>query len=144
MRQRTIQSVRFGELVFRSEDIIHFDKGPLGFERFTRFLLLEGEDTAPLKFFQSLDDPNISFPLLRPHAVCPDYQFELPEHRRRDLELDQPEDAAVFCVVTIADSPTESTINLFAPVVINLLQKKASQVILVGSRYQVTAPLLEM
>ncbi len=138
----TLQTARFGKVAFKSTDVVGFDDGIPGFEHLKRFLLIENSEFEPIKFFQAVDDPNISFPLLPPQAVRSNYHFELPTKERRHLELEKEEEAAVFCMVTIDEDPTKSTINLFAPVVINLLKRKAAQVILFGTDYKVDSPLL--
>lgn len=137
-----MKTARFGDISYNDQDVVHFRDGIPGFERLRRFLLLENQEFAPLKFFQAVDDPNISLPLLQPQSVADDYRFDLPKSQRDELGLSRPEDAAVFCVVTIHEDPTASTINLMAPVVINLTNRKAAQLVLFGSDYPVAAPLL--
>ena len=142
MMLEVLKSIRFGEISFDPEDIVGFEEGIPGFEGLKRFLLIESQDFAPMKFFQALDDPNISLPLLPPQTVCQGYQLEISTQQRRDLGLERPQDAAVLCVVTIDEDPSHSTINLFAPMVINPAQRKAAQIMQFGSEYPVDAPLL--
>jgi len=137
-----LQSIRFGEISYSPEDVVGFEEGIPGFEGLKRFLLIESPDFAPVKFFQAVDDPNISFPLLPPQAVCQGYRVEIPAKHRSDLGLERPEEAAVLCVVTIDEDPSRSTINLFAPLIINPAQRKGAQIIQFGSDYPVDAPLL--
>ncbi|MEE8586945.1 MAG: flagellar assembly protein FliW, partial [Acidobacteriota bacterium] len=115
MMPAVLKSIRFGEISFDPEDIVGFEEGMPGFEGLKRFVLIESQDFAPMKFFQAVDDPNISFPLLPPQTVCQDYQLKIPPKQRRELGLERPEEAAVLCVVTIDEDPGRSTINLFAP-----------------------------
>ncbi len=142
MMPDVLKSIRFGEISYNPQDIVGFEEGIPGFEGLKRFLLIESQDFAPMRFFQSVDDPNISFPLLPPQTVSSGYQLEIPSKQRRQLGLHSPEEAAVLCVVTIDEDPNCSTINLFAPVVINPAQRKACQIMQFGSQYPVDAPLL--
>lgn len=137
-----LRSIRFGEISYSQEDIVGFEEGIPGFEGLKRFLLIESQDFAPMKFFQAVDDPNISFPLLPPHTVCQGYRVEIPGKQRRDLGLERPDEAAILCVVTIDEDPARSTINLFAPLIINPSKRKGAQIIQFGSEYPVDAPLL--
>ncbi len=137
-----MRTARFGEITFSNEDIVSLEHGLLGFENLKRYLLVESDEYAPVRFLQAVDDPNISFPLLAPDEIRPDYHFKMPARQREDLGVEKPEDAAVFCVVTIREGPGESTINLCAPIVINLLKRQAAQVILFGGEYRVDEPLI--
>ncbi|HSR50127.1 MAG TPA: flagellar assembly protein FliW [Acidobacteriota bacterium] len=139
---QTLQTTRFGQIDYRDKDVVEFSEGMPGFAQLKRFLLIEGPDYQPFKFLQSVQEPSISFPLLTPQTVDSDYHFELPKKERRALELERPEDAVVLCIVTIDEDPSKATINLFAPVVINLQTRRASQVILFNSSHPVAAPLV--
>ncbi|HSR67145.1 MAG TPA: flagellar assembly protein FliW [Acidobacteriota bacterium] len=137
-----LQTIRFGPVSFKEEDIVEFPDGMPGFAKLRRFLLIESPDFQPFSFLQSVEEPSISFPLLPPQAVDSDYHFELPKKDRRSLDLERPEEAAVFCIVTIDEDPSKATVNLFAPVVLNLPTRKAAQVILFNSSYSTATPLL--
>lgn len=137
-----LPTVRFGPVSFREEDIVEFADGMPGFARLKRFLLIESPDLKPFSFLQSVEEPSISFPLLPPQSVDSEYHFELPKKDRESLDLERPEEAAVFCIVTIDEDPSQATINLFAPVVLNLPNRKAAQVILFNSSYSTATPLL--
>lgn len=139
---QTLQTTRFGQIDYRDEDVVEFPDGMPGFAQLKRFLLIEGPDYQPFRFLQSVQEPSISFPLLTPQTVDAEYHFELPKKERRTLELERPEDAVVLCIVTIDEDPSKATINLFAPVVVNLQTRRASQVILFNSNHPVAAPLL--
>jgi len=141
MRNR-IDTIHFGGIDFSEQEIIDFPKGILGFERLTRFLLIQGEDYQPFKFLQSVEDPATSFPLLSPLMIRSDYYFALSDQQRSELELEQPKEALIYCIVTIAEDPTHTTANLFSPVVINSEKSKAAQLMLLESGYSVNEPVL--
>ena len=138
-----IDTIHFGGINFSEQEIIDFPKGIPGFERLKRFLLIQGEDYQPFKFLQSVEDPAISFPLLSPQLIRSDYHFALSDQQRSELELEQPEEALIYCIVTIAQDPTQTTANLFSPVVINSEKRKAAQLLLLESGYLVDEPVLK-
>ena len=66
----------FGEIDIDDDKIIHFQGGIVGFPDLTDFALVhdaeKGGDT-PVRWMQSLQEPNFAMPVMDPLAVCPDY-----------------------------------------------------------------------
>ncbi|MFQ5737836.1 MAG: flagellar assembly protein FliW [Acidobacteriota bacterium] len=139
---KRLSTVHFGEIEFIDSDIIRFPKGLPGFERLKRFLLIDGKGLGPFKFLQSLDEPAISFPLLAPNLVWTEYRFKLTRQQRRELVLGEEERELVYCIVTLSGQPQSTTVNLFAPLVINSSRMLGLQVILLESGYPVAQPIL--
>jgi flagellar assembly factor FliW len=139
MMNQQIATARFGEVSYSDEDLIHFSKGIPGFEKLNLFLLIGGREHEPFKFLQSVDFPPLAFPLLEPRLIVADYEFSPSEEQKRELELQDVRDALVYSIVTLSEK--EQSANLFAPLVINPLNRKAAQVILLKSGYRVDEPL---
>jgi flagellar assembly factor FliW len=139
MMSERIPTARFGEVYYSEKDLIHFAKGIPGFEKLNRFLLIGEEKHEPFKFLQSVDFPPLSFPLLDPRLIVPDYQFAPSEDQTQELGLQDPGEALVYSIVTLSEK--QQSVNLFAPLVINPLNRKAAQVILLKSGYRVDEPL---
>lgn len=57
--------------------------------------------------------------VVAPLVVWPGYHLELPDALGVELDVADPADLAVAAIVTVADPPTPSTANLFAPLVLN-------------------------
>jgi flagellar assembly factor FliW len=97
-----------------------------------------------LLFLQSLDEPNVCFPVLRALAVDPNYRFQLAKEdlRRLDLPISrQPrvgED--IECLAVVALRKDGATANLLAPVIINLRKMQAVQAV-AGDAYSLQHPL---
>jgi flagellar assembly factor FliW len=139
-----ITTRNFGDVEFESQDIIHVIGGMPGFEGLTRFLLIEGEGFEPLKFLQSLDNPMISFPLVPPKLINSEYRAELNPEQKKQLKLDNLQDGLTYSIVTLTEDPAKATVNLFAPLVINSANMRASQIALLDSGYAVDEPLLRV
>jgi len=137
-----VKDTRFGTIRYEEGDVIEVTDGLPGFRHLRRFLLIESDELAPLKFLQSLEEPFLSFPLIDPRIVVPDYRADIDETGREGLELEEPKNALVYCIVTLAERPENSTANLRAPLVINTANMRAGQFILQGAEYSVTEPLL--
>ncbi|MCQ1988088.1 MULTISPECIES: flagellar assembly protein FliW [unclassified Arthrobacter] len=72
-------------------------------------------------------------------VYLPDYHPEITDEQRYQLELETPEDAAVLVVANPTVGGT--TVNLLAPIVVNLSTGSCAQVILEGQDWPVRAPL---
>src|ERR1017187_6256055 len=55
----SLDTKHFGHIVFEPQDAIEFPRGLPGFEDRRRFLAIRQEQTAPLVFLQSLEDPEL-------------------------------------------------------------------------------------
>ena len=72
-------------------------------------------------------------------VYLPDYHPQITDEQRRQLQLEAPEDAAVLVVANPAAGGT--TVNLLAPIVLNVHTGSCAQVILEGQDWPVRAPL---
>lgn len=138
----SIHTPKFGNVEYGESDVILVDDGLPGFAMLRRFLLIESEQFAPIKFLQSLDDPIISFPLIDPRLVRADYELCLDQEQRAALGMLSADEALAYSIVTVGRGAEEASVNLFAPLVINTSKMRASQVILLDSEYSVAEPLL--
>jgi len=137
----TVKTTNFGEIEVPAENIIHFGEGIPGFPRIRRFAILQFDHLKPFQYLQSLDDPPIALLVVNPFLLHPAYEFELGDADMGDLKTDKPEEVSVFAVATIPENPSEATLNLMAPILINLKNRCGKQVILLDSHYAVRHPL---
>ncbi len=63
----------FEPLPVKSENVIQFPLGLLGFENIKRFALLENEQELPFRWLQVIDQPNLAFLVLPAAEFLPDY-----------------------------------------------------------------------
>jgi flagellar assembly factor FliW len=121
---------------------ISFPAGLPGLPDSHRFQLSPGGDVeTPFMLMTSVDDEDIGFVVVAPWVFYPDYEFDLDNATTERLSLNEPEDAVVFCVVTLRDRPQDATLNLLGPIVVNRFTLEAAQVVLPTSGYSVHAPL---
>jgi len=129
---------RLGEIEIDERDIIDFPEGLPGFEYLRRYALIQDERTDPIKWLVSLEDENVSLPVIDPWLVRVDYSVEISPADKRLLKLEDVKDALVLCVVVIPkDSPEDATVNLLAPVIINVRENIGEQVILDDPNYTI-------
>ncbi len=140
----TINTAHFGEVDIEEGNILHFDKGIPGLEEDRRFALLSNEESRPISWLQSLDHAEISLPVIDPFLLCPDYSFDISTEDVVNLGIEQVRDVFVLCVLVIPANIESMTINLSAPIIINVKNKKGSQIILDDRKYRMRTPVSEL
>jgi flagellar assembly factor FliW len=137
-----IHTVNFGDLEVPDDKIITFKEGLPGFSKIHQFAVLEMEELKPFQYLQALGDPPISLFIINPFIVDPTYEFRLADSDMEDVNSTNSADLTVYAVATIPDDATRATLNLMAPIVINLKDRFGKQVILHDSKYSVKHPLV--
>lgn len=132
-----IESRDFGKIEIEKSDIILFKTGLPGFDDLKKFVLLPLAADSPFIIMQSIEDSETAFVTVEPGNLIDDYQFEISDKVEKKLKITGLEDLLILNIITLKKEMKESTVNLSAPVVINLKEKLARQVILDDSRYQV-------
>ncbi len=128
-------SVRLG-----CETVIHLPSGLLGFESMKRFLLTQA-DEGPFYWMQAENDANLSFLVISPFEVLPEYAPDIPNEDVRALGIECPDDVRLLNIVTLRLNGV-STVNLKGPIVVNRFSRLAKQVVIENStHYSVQHPL---
>lgn len=133
----TFETGRFGQVNVGSDEIIQIPQGIMGFPDCTSFCLVDPGDETLILWLQSLESPDIAFPVLEPKIFKHDYAARLSAAELRELKLENINQSAVFAILTIPENVTEMTANLKAPLVINLKQQIAKQVVLQENEYSI-------
>jgi flagellar assembly factor FliW len=133
-----IQTTRFGELEVKTESIVTIVGGIVGFPAESKYVLLEYN--PPFSWLQSTENPILAFVVVNAAEFGDAYVVPLPfgDH---EIDLKDTDDVAILNLVTVRDDPTLTTVNLKAPVIVNLRTMKGRQVILDDERYPVRLPL---
>lgn len=113
-----------------------------GFPADGRFALVRLDENGMLFSFESLDHDSPQFVVLAPQRFFPDYAPEIDDDTVAQLGIDTAEDALVLVVVRAGDSLAETTVNLRAPLVVNIRTRQAGQVILDDPDLPLAAPLV--
>ena len=137
-----ITTQRFGDLMIPEEKIITMPKPVLGFEHLKRYCLIEREDTAPFLWFQSIDDPAVAFIIVNPVYFYSNYRIEVNPKEIEELDISDVRMVETYVIVTIPADPSQMTINLQGPILINTETRLAKQLVLVNSEYGVRNRLI--
>jgi flagellar assembly factor FliW len=132
-----VETGRFGQLTVGDDEMVSLPQGLLGFPEYTKFCLVDPADDTLILWLQSIENPQIAFALLEPKIFKPDYTARLSASELRELKLENINQSAVFSILTIPEDATQMTANLKAPLVINLKEKIAKQVVLQENEYSI-------
>ena len=138
-----ITSKLLGKIEFEAENIIRFDEGLIGIPEKKKFILIEKEDFKPFSYLQSVDDPTFVLVVINPLMVEQQYKFDIHKDDLRAIGIQDENDFSLFAIVIFAKRVEDITVNLKAPVLINIHTKEALQIILQNDDYSVEEPLIK-
>ena len=133
----------FGALEFSENELIRFGEGLFGFENRKDFLPIAFEEDDTILCLQSIEDRDLSFILMNPFRLRPDYSPVLQPGDYERLGTDKEEILSFYVISVIRSTPEESTVNLKCPIVVNSETRKAVQVILESGAYRFRHSLSE-
>lgn len=131
------------EIEVNDKDIITFPEGVVGFEEHQTYALIHVEDEDPFVRLQCADASEVAFVLIDPLLFYPNYDFEVEDNTIDLLEIDKVEDLQLYTIVTVYSDHTKMTANLLAPILLNMANNKACQLILQGMDYSTRQPIFE-
>ena len=129
-----INTKYLGEVEIDASEILYFHQGLLGFQEYKEFVLLPLDADLPLALLQSTEEVSIGFIVALPFAFKQDYAFDLSDEDKYDLQIEKEEDVLTYSIVTLNETFADSTINLLAPVIINVNKKLGKQIVLQDSK----------
>lgn len=142
-----IQTKIFGEIDIADDKIIFFEKGIIGFPDMQKFTLLHDEEQGSgvgIRFLQSLDEPGFAMPVMDPLVVKPDYDPAVDDELLASAGNLTPDNILVLVTATVPSDLTKMTVNLQGPIIINVDERKACQVIVDTERYPVKFPIYDI
>ncbi len=120
-----------GEVEYTEDDIIEFVDPMYGFDEKTKFLLIGNvEPGLPFHWLQSLEDETLTFVITDPFLFVDSYDFDLDDFTVEQLKIEAVEDLIVYTTVIIPENVEDISVNLKSPIVLNIKERKAKQVIL--------------
>lgn len=136
---------QFGEIDFDEKKQIVFQEGIPGFELLKKFIVIEDKDeNSPFSYLQSTEDGDVAFVVTDPYCLKEKYEPQIQEIYFEKLGGGEDADFVLLAIITIPKSIKDSTINLKAPLLIQLEKREGIQVILEDKRYQTKHRLMEL
>lgn len=123
----------FGNIDVADDKIITMEKGMIGFPEYTHFALIFDEEKKDKKFkimwLQSMEDGEVAFPVVDPVSVKEDYKPTVNDELIAPLGEMSEEDTYILVTATVPKRIEDFSVNLKAPIVINMATNKGAQVI---------------
>jgi len=127
-----IDSNRFGFVDIEPDDLLHFPAGLFGMEDCREWILLADAENEALGWLQSSSRPDIALAVVCPRRFVPDYQVRISRGELTPLEMTDVQQAQVLAI--LGKNEFGITLNLKAPLVINLERRLGRQVITNGDQ----------
>lgn len=124
----------FDDININENDILTFNEGIPGLEEYKKFIVINIEDSK-LKCLQCIDEKNIALLIINPWDFFNDYEIQLSDEEIKQLEIKSHDDVLVFNIVSVRENKV--TANLLAPIVVNIKNKNAKQIILNENKYSI-------
>lgn len=140
----TYHSSRLGPFTLKDEEILKFPEGLYGFENETEFGLLPFDPNVecPLKWFQSLNNPDLAFVVTDPLIYVANYKAQLSAAEKALIGASGKDTLCTLVIVTIPKNLAKMTANLVAPLVINTRTLVGRQFVLSNPEYDTAHYLL--
>jgi flagellar assembly factor FliW len=138
--ERLRLSTRFGLFDLRRGDCVTFPLGLPGFEQSRQFAVLRSEDFAPLQCLHAIEGEAVSFLVVDPRQVLPEYRCVLSQTDLMRLGA-TAEDVLLWLAIVTLDGGGQAFVNLRAPIVINPERMLGYQVMPHNSLYPLRHPL---
>jgi len=120
-------TTRFGTLTVHPQDELLFEHGLIGLEQNRRWIVLTDSLNPALGWLQSVEHGHVALGIVSPRRYVSDYQLRVDRDDLRTAQLVTVRDAEV--VVIASRQPSGLTLNLRAPLVINVEARRGCQVI---------------
>jgi flagellar assembly factor FliW len=134
-----INTSRFGRIDVAAGDVLRFPCGLPGLEDNREWALLADAGNDALGWLQSASRGDVAIAVVSPRRFVPDYQVRIPRSELTPLDIADIRHAQV--VVVVGTNGTNLTLNLKAPIVINLEARTGRQVVASGDlpmQYELT------
>jgi len=122
-----IRTTRFGVLELGADDLLSFPTGLLGLEDCRHWVLLADAQNESLGWLQSTSKPEVAVAVVSPRRFVPTYQLRVARNELEPLQLARVRDAQVLVIV--GKNEQGITLNLKAPLVVNLERRLGRQVV---------------
>ncbi len=127
---------------FTDEEVIRFERGMPGFRDLHKFLITSEPEQAPFHWLHSIEQPGLRFVLINPLLIRPEYSPRISKLQLEELHLASAEDLLMYVIVTLDRlDMQQSTVNLCGPVLVNIKEHLACQIILDDRQLDVRAPI---
>ncbi len=113
----TFESIRFGTVEIRPEDVIEFPLGLIGLGGL-RYTLIDRNPGTGFLWLHEIDNPALALPVVSPYRFFPDFSLQIAPEDRERTGIEDAAGASLYVTVRATPNPLDITANLRAPLVI--------------------------
>ena len=142
-----IETKAVGQVEITDDKIITFPGGIIGFPDMKRFTLLHDEEkgvSAGIRWLQSLEEPGFAMTVIDPLMVKEDYNPEIDDELLTGIGEVTSDNLLVLVTVRVPSDLKQMSVNLQGPIIINVDERKACQIIVDTDSYPVRFPIYEI
>lgn len=142
-----VKTKYFGEIDLDESKVITFDNGMMGFKEYRKYTILydiEKERESTISWLQSLDEPELAFPVINPFLVDENYNPTVNDGYLKTLGEFEDKELILLLTVTVPENMEKITANFKAPIVINAATGKGCQVIAENQEYKIKQEIYEV
>ena len=140
-----IETRDFGTVEIEDEKVIHFPQGIPGFDEYKDYVILYDHDGEEQEFFSCLQcatEQGLAFPVVDPFHLMDTYNPMIEDDLLEPLGEFTDEDLMVLLLATVPADVKKTSVNMKAPILINVRNHQAMQVIVENDDYQIKHMLI--
>jgi len=137
-----IETSRFGTLEVDGSRFITFERGVLGFPDTHEYALVHTSDDSGFYWLQAVNREDLAFVVCDPRLFVPDYRVPVKLEELEPIGLTDADHGQVFIIVNKVDDVL--TGNLQGPIVVNVENRQARQLVLSDKRFSTRHPLMRL
>ena len=112
--------------------VIEFPNGLPGFPKSRKFVMAQKPEERPFAWMQSVSDPDLVFAVVDAYAWVKDFMLEVDDAELLEMGSLDPMDYAVYFILRIQNQDSRTTLRAKpnAPVLVNIRNRKAKQIVI--------------
>ena len=140
---QSVHTTRFGDVEIAPDKVLDFLVPLLGFEQYRYYILLDHGPDSPFQWLQSIEEPSLAFVITNPNLFQIDYSVTISDEVLEQLDITQEDDVIIMNIVNIpSNNPGLMTANLVGPLIIQVNNRRAAQIILTDTEYDTRTRLI--
>ena len=134
-----VQTKFFGEFDLPEEKIVTLERGLIGLEQYKKYTILYDceKEEANISWFQSVEEPTLALPVIKPWLVKEDYDPVVEDELLTGLGDLTEENLVILLTMTVPEDIKQMSVNLMAPIIINADTRKGTQIVVENADYEV-------
>ena len=134
-----VQTKFFGEIDLPEEKIVTLERGLIGLEQYKKYTILYDceKEEANISWFQSVEEPTLALPVIKPWLVKEDYDPVVEDELLTGLGDLTEENLVILLTMTVPEDIKQMAVNLMAPIIINADTRKGTQIVVENADYEV-------